>query len=355
MMALEIGGTLLTWSDDQVKFDTSIAKRLFDDVGAEAGFRADDGGESLFGDERSEDLQIGAKVTGMKGVFCSPCTLFIGKRNAWGGKVTMDVTWEVYSSRDRQVLARVETYGGFTAPAAGLIGEPELLIYEAFKDNARRLTADSNFRRIVGGQGTTTSLPKLEPVRFRTVVSKPRTVASAVNAAVAVFANEGHGTGFLISSDGYVLTNQHVVGGSKFVKVRWSDGAESVGEVLRVDRRRDVALIKVDAGGRAPLAYRTGAEVGQAVFAIGTPLDGRLQSTVTKGIVSAKRTFDGQDFIQSDVAVSPGNSGGPLLTEDGVVIGITEAAFQPNGSQVGLNLFIPIQQALDALALIPVN
>jgi serine protease Do len=291
----------------------------------------------------------------MKGVFCSPCVLFPAQRNAWRGKVTMDVTWEVYSSRDRRILARVDTHGGFTAPDDGLVGEPELLIYEAFKDNARRLTSDNEFRRVVGGQNAAASLPKAEPVHFRAEARKSRTVASAVGAVVAVFANEGHGTGFLISSDGHVLTNQHVVGGSKFVKVRWSDGAESVGEVLRADRRRDVALIKVDAGGRAPLAYRAGGEVGQAVFAIGTPLDGRLQSTVTKGIVSARRTFEGQDFIQSDVAVNPGNSGGPLLTEDGAVIGMTEAGFAPNGSQVGLNLFIPIQQALDALGLTPVN
>ena len=90
---------------------------------------------------------------------------------------------------------------------------------------------------------------------------------------------------------------------------------------------------------------------GDPVFAIGTPLDPSLQSTLTKGIVSANWIIDGFAFIQSDVSIDHGNSGGPLLDEKGRVIGITVAKFAPNDDQRNLNLFIPIGDALDFLAL----
>jgi S1-C subfamily serine protease len=114
-----------------------------------------------------------------------------------------------------------------------------------------------------------------------------------------------------------------------------------------------VALVKASPrAGRPPLALRRGTPgVGEAVFAIGTPLDPSLQNTVTKGIVSANRILDGFAYIQSDVTVDHGNSGGPLLDDKGRVIGITVSKIAPDDGQRGLNLFIPIGDALDFLAL----
>jgi S1-C subfamily serine protease len=176
-----------------------------------------------------------------------------------------------------------------------------------------------------------------------------------MSSVAIVFAADGSGSGFLVSKDGYVLTNHHVVGGAKYVKLKWSNGEETLGEVIRSDRRRDVALVKTDAKGRAPLALRGGApQLGDPVFAIGTPLDDKLQNTLTKGIVSANRVYEGQPFIQSDVAVTHGNSGGPLLDEKGRVLGLTVSGRAPDGAPVGLNFFIPIDDALRALALKPV-
>jgi len=180
------------------------------------------------------------------------------------------------------------------------------------------------------------------------------TLAQSIESVAIVFAADGSGSGFLVSKDGYVLTNQHVVGGAKYVKLKWANGEETLGEVVRSDRRRDVALIKADAKGRAPLALRSDApQLGDPVFAVGTPLDDKLQNTLTKGIVSANRVYEGQPFIQSDVAVTHGNSGGPLLDEKGRVLGLTVSGRAPDGAPVGLNFFIPIDDALRALALKP--
>jgi S1-C subfamily serine protease len=157
----------------------------------------------------------------------------------------------------------------------------------------------------------------------------------------------------LISSDGYLLTNHHVVGEAKTVRVRWSDGFESTGEVIRSDRGRDVALIRTEPHGRTPLALNTATpEIGAPVFAIGTPLDPKLQNTVTRGIVSGSRIIEGFRFIQSDAPVTHGNSGGPLLDAHGEVIGLTDKGMSPEAGS-SLNFFIPIGDALDFLGLKP--
>ena len=175
-----------------------------------------------------------------------------------------------------------------------------------------------------------------------------------VKSVAVIFAGDGSGSGFLISDEGYLLTNRHVVGGSKYVKVKWSDGDETLGEVVRSNARRDVALVKVEARGRSALVLRSGpVRQGEPVYAIGSPLGEALQNTMTRGIVSATRVIDGQPIIQSDVAVTHGNSGGPLLDEKGRVIGMTESGMAPAGSPIGLNFFIPIDDALRALALAP--
>lgn len=122
--------------------------------------------------------------------------------------------------------------------------------------------------------------------------------------------------------------------------------------MVRADTRRDVALIKTDAQGRAPLSLRPGPlPQGETVFAIGTPLDDSLQNTMTKGIVSAERVEQGLRLIQSDVGINHGNSGGPLIDDKGAVVAIAVSGLLPDSHQMGLNFFIPIDDALKALAL----
>ena len=178
-------------------------------------------------------------------------------------------------------------------------------------------------------------------------------LAESAKGVVSIFAGEAMGSGVLISNDGYVLTNHHVAGSSGRVRVRWPDGSDSVGEVIRADSRRDVALIKTDPKGHVIPMRHTPAQLGETVFAIGTPLDKELAGTLTRGVVSANRMIQGQPWIQSDVIVNHGNSGGPLLDENGAVIGLTSWGLAPDGAPVGLNFFIPIDDALAALALKP--
>lgn len=122
-----------------------------------------------------------------------------------------------------------------------------------------------------------------------------------------------------------------------------------MGTVIKKNRSRDVALIKIDSKITPLIIRQQLPSQADEVFAIGSPLNENLSGSITRGIVSAIRTIEGKKWIQSDAAISPGNSGGPLVNSSGNVIGISTAGYMTAGSQVGLNLFIPIQAALESL------
>ncbi|AMA46991.1 serine peptidase [Pseudomonas sp. 22-AL-CL-001] len=159
------------------------------------------------------------------------------------------------------------------------------------------------------------------------------------------------GSGFIISSDGYVLTNNHVIADADEIIVRLSDRSELQAKLVGTDPRTDVALLKVD-GKNLPTVKLGDSEklkVGEWVLAIGSPFG--FDHSVTKGIVSAKgRTLPNDTyvpFIQTDVAINPGNSGGPLFNMNGEVVGINSQIFTRSGGFMGLSFAIPIDVALD--------
>ena len=158
----------------------------------------------------------------------------------------------------------------------------------------------------------------------------------------------GVGSGFIIATDGYVLTNHHVVDGADEIYVTLTDQRELKGKLIGSDQRTDVALVKIDATGLPALKVGdpSRVRVGEWVVAIGSPFG--LASTVTAGIVSAKgrETGDYLPFIQTDVAVNPGNSGGPLLNMRGEVIGINSQIYSRTGGFMGISFAIPIDEAM---------
>lgn len=161
----------------------------------------------------------------------------------------------------------------------------------------------------------------------------------------------GTGSGFIVSQDGYVLTNAHVVADADAVTVRLSDRREFQAKVIGVDARTDVALIKIDATDLPTVKIGDPDKLrpGQWVLAIGSPFG--LANTATAGIVSAtSRAVGGESyvpFIQTDVAVNPGNSGGPLFNLQGEVIGINSMIFSRTGGYMGLSFAIPIDVAMN--------
>ena len=158
----------------------------------------------------------------------------------------------------------------------------------------------------------------------------------------------GVGSGFILSADGFVMTNAHVVDGADEVLVTLTDQREFKAKIIGADKRTDVAVLKIEATGlpAVKIGDITRLKVGEWVVAIGSPFG--LENTVTAGIVSAKQrdTGDYLPFIQTDVAVNPGNSGGPLINMRGEVVGVNSQIYSRSGGYMGISFAIPIDEAM---------
>ena len=174
------------------------------------------------------------------------------------------------------------------------------------------------------------------------------------------------GSGFIVSKDGYVLTNNHVVDSATQVTVRLLDRREFPARVVGTDPATDVAVLKIDATGLTPAPFgdSDASRVGEWVLAVGNPLGENLTFTVTQGIISAKgralnlpnrNESSIQDFIQTDAAINPGNSGGPLVNVRGEVIGINSAIASPTGVSAGYGFAVPINLARAVMEQIRTN
>ncbi|MDD2885328.1 MAG: DegQ family serine endoprotease [Dechloromonas sp.] len=165
------------------------------------------------------------------------------------------------------------------------------------------------------------------------------------------FENKSLGSGFIISADGYILTNAHVVDGADEVTVRLTDKREFKARIIGADKRTDVALLRIDANGlpAVKLADPAQLKTGEWVVAIGSPFG--FDNSVTAGIVSAKGRALPQEnyvpFIQTDVAINPGNSGGPLFNMKGDVVGINSQIYSRSGGYMGVSFAIPIDVAME--------
>ncbi len=158
----------------------------------------------------------------------------------------------------------------------------------------------------------------------------------------------GVGSGFILTTDGFIMTNAHVVDGADEVLVTLTDKREFKAKIIGTDKRSDVAVVKIEASGLP--AIKVGdvnrLRVGEWVMAIGSPFG--LENTVTAGIVSAKQRDTGGDlpFIQTDVAINPGNSGGPLINMRGEVVGINSQIYSRSGGFMGISFAIPMDEAM---------
>ena len=216
--------------------------------------------------------------------------------------------------------------------------------------------------------------PNAVPAKIITDADLPNVVAAAKESVVTITADgmatggmsmfniptTGVGSGVILTPDGYILTNRHVVKGSQSLSVALNDGTEYPAQIVKIADDNDLALIKIDATGlkAATLGNSDTIQVGQTAIAIGSPL-GTFTETVTKGIISATgRSITVQDeqtgrpttltgLMQTDAAINPGNSGGPLLDASGAVIGINTAVA---ASAQGLGFAIPINDAASLIA-----
>lgn len=300
-------------------------------------------------DMSGAEILIAGKISNLEASICYP---LIG----WGsldskGSMRMNVEWQIYNPARKEIIGTVNTSGSSVINSAMPEADYELMA-TSFGVAVNNLLASTDFRIMV----ERSSLPA-EPIAKSTkyIIKNPKGAAKSIAEAldkaklstVVVRTAVGHGSGFAVGSGQYILTNAHVVGEASNVTVVTSSQISIPAKVEVVDKGRDIALLSIEGLSLPPLSVSFSAlGTVEEVYAIGAPLDEGLSGSITNGVFSARRTFEGYEWLQSDVSINPGNSGGPLLNSRGEVVGISTAGFQPAGSQVGLNLFIPIEDGL---------
>ena len=344
----------LNWKGGKLNIDSDEFTEAFKEELEKYNFKTVGDTNALFEDPSSwkSEILVAGLVKELKANICYPMAGFGNFTNS-KGEAYLKVDWQIYSKLDRTVVHNVSTEGSFSNTAASDAGG-DTAVLNAFAQATRNLLADDKFREVVsrGGQSVKeTEIKKGEKSSLSVKKSKPmgNNPKDWASAVVTVFAGGGHGSGFVIS-DNLILTNHHVAGNANNVTVKLDSGIEIIGKVIASNSARDVALIKVEAS--MPKYFKTKKDlpaVGSEVYVIGSPLDENLNSTMTKGIVSAIREENKLKLIQSDVNVRPGNSGGPMINKDGEVIGITVSGIVINGQSQGLNFFIPINDAFKVL------
>jgi S1-C subfamily serine protease len=310
--------------------------------------------DALFDDpsEWKAEFLVAGLVNNIQASVCYPYG-GMGNWNSSKGAAFIKVNWQVYSSLHRKVVYETATEGSSKVTTASSTGGSDLLL-NAFAVATQNLLANKGFSELVTG----TKEVKQESFPTRVTISKLDQFRTPLNehindvraGVVTVFAGGGHGSGFFISSDGYLLTCYHVVKEAKIVKIKLATGRELIAEVIRADSRRDVALLKSEEGNMIPLRIREQfIGMGDEVFSVGSPLQEKLSLTISKGIVSAFRVEEGTRLIQSDTNILPGCSGGPLVDNKGNVVGIASSGILIGKAAVGLNFFIPIDETFQTL------
>jgi len=347
----------LTWRGGRLQINDEEFTEAFREELERANYPIVGDPNALFEDPSvwKAEVMVAGLVTKMQLNACFPYSGFGNYRDS-KGDAYVKVDWQIYGSLERKVVLQISTEGSFSNTESTPQGADRALV-GAFSVATQNLLANKEFHNLItrkadqtGAAGTDKPLDK---ILIKKIKSSGK-ISQARESTLTVFVPGGHGSGFLISSDGYAITNEHVVKQAKFVKARLANGREVLADVVRTDSALDVALLKLREANLPAIAFSEGnpPTVGDEVYAIGTPRDPKLDITLTKGIVSSYRDFRNLKYIQSDVQIHPGNSGGPLVNNKGEVVGISTMGLQIGGASQNLNFFIPIQDAFRTLNLV---
>lgn len=278
------------------------------------------------------------------------------ERGRFRGQLNTVIEWQFYSVEKEEIVFRkdVESYAKIDKYENEGVS---FLLQKSMEASVYNLMADEETQSFINSDKITLVNPDFDNLLIDIITTGTPEVQiplSEATSSVVTIKNIGaHGSGFIISQDGYILTNQHVVGASETVTVALNNGIEIDGQVVRTAEFRDVALVKIPIRNLKPLPLKmTYADIGTEVYAIGAPIDTELRGSISSGIVSTYRrnTEEDQTYLQSDAIVNGGNSGGPLITKNGQVVAITVAK---HAGGEGISYFIPIDSALKTLNIAP--
>jgi serine protease Do len=372
MTGAQCGNTrAVKWSKELVpKLRHSVAEHFNAEFRA-AHYRIVGRSDDLFDDggAAKAEFEAGAIVEFLSTDYCYPWA-GVGVHGDIKGTAYARIRWQFYDVLEQKTVYKVVTEGRYEITHTEKKGWG-MFLEHALEQSVRNLLADPQLATILSSepqlgapvapmiQASTAPIASASPpapadaAPIAITAAPPTTGLEAPRAAtVIVYVAGAFGSGVIINPDGYILTNYHVVEGAERVRVKLADNRQLLAQVLRRDARRDVALLKLEGSGYPAAALRLppDLQIGDEVFAIGSPLGEQNSLTVTRGIVSAFRKNGGYPLIQSDVSVQHGNSGGPLVDRNGKVIALcVSGATSAVDRSEGINYFIPIDEAVNYL------
>lgn len=274
-------------------------------------------------------------------------------------RTRMVCDWKVLDQGSNQVVLTVRTTGETheRAFSGHLLGN-NLAAYETalikFLNEGRFIALLQGSTDLQDTNPPDSAMTRIELARTSNPAFKnlAEMIRYADRSCVTIITDGGHGSGVIVSGLGHVISAQHVIEGVNRIEVQFSDGLRQEATVVRADPEHDLVLLDIAGSGFRPLPLdvtdSTG--LGDEVVTIGTPADVILGQSISKGILSGKRKIDGKIYLQTDVAVSPGNSGGPLINAHGEVIGIIQGKLVGEAIE-GLGFAIPIERVMERLRL----
>ncbi|MEL1241273.1 S1C family serine protease [Flavobacterium flavipallidum] len=332
----QIGGI-----DEDVKFDNSIFSEAVQTILNENNYS--DNSNTVF-KNKSNTLYISANISKIE--FDNLYAYHMYREVGW--LVTKaEIEWEIFDLYDQSKFKKK-----FTAKSGEFVIDKKESIKEsvenAIEQSFYNFMNESEVKKII-------KKDKEEKIHFDYLTlqtdQKVNNIEDALSSSVTIKREKSHGSGCVVSKDGYIVTNFHVVSGSEKITVLDSNGKEFEAKLIRKNEQLDLALIKVDATFKSSFSLNDNKYmVGDDIFVIGTPASTELGQTLTKGIVSGTRKNENNIYIQIDASVNPGNSGGALVKKSGEFIGIVNSKLAGLGYE-GLGFSIPIQKIKEGLFL----
>lgn len=274
------------------------------------------------------------------------------------GITTMGIEWQVLDKKTGDVVLKKKTKGRIRYRTSRYYSTPNNLM--AFEDALIKFLNEGAFLETIKKADVTplVSTSNVKPgqavkvgsVKLPEFGSTGEMIQYANKSCVTVITDGGHGSGVIVGKEGYVLSAYHVVEGVNKIQVQFSEGLKLEANILSFDKTHDIVLLKIEGSGFQALPLGTEVEfsLGEDVVTIGTPANVDLGQTVAKGILSGKRMVEENIYYQVDMAVSPGNSGGPLLNKNGEVIGIVQRKIIGEGIE-GIGFAVPVKTAAEVL------
>lgn len=275
-------------------------------------------------------------------------------------KITLKIEWKVFDKSTDKVVYSFVNEGIFHNRESYSTSGKDIAV-NAFEMSLIDFVEKSEFYELVRSTKEMTSsniseVTENEELIIPSVKNPEFTKLSEMiqhsnRSCVTIITDAGHGSGVIVSEDGYIITAYHVVQDVNKIKIKMSTGIELGAQLISSNFENDVALLKMEGAGFQPLSISDEQMgLGEEVITIGTPADIELGQSVSKGMISGKREIEGQEYIQIDISVSPGNSGGPLLNDQGEIVGIVQRKLIGSGVE-GIGFAIPIQKALQFLSI----